>query len=79
MICYRNLFISCYILFIDDLLFNYKNIVVLSFLEIFIFFFETSKFGNRFTIVICLNRYNLATLKGLYSTMLKDNVNIKKV
>ena len=54
MIYYRNLFILCYILFIDDLLFNYKNIVILSFLKTFIFFSETSKFENRFTIVIYL-------------------------
>ena len=54
MIYYRNPFISYYILSIDDLLFNYKNIVMLSFLKTFVFFFETSKFENRFTIVIYL-------------------------
>ena len=53
-ICYRNLFISCYILSIDDLLFNYRNIVVLSFSETSVSFSETSKFENRFIIVIRL-------------------------
>ena len=43
-----------FILSIDDLLFNYKNIVVLSFLKTFVFFFETSKFENHFIIVIYL-------------------------